>query len=192
MKRKKVVALLEKARRDGSLFRINRARDTLAWGGFVVGLGDEWMLLHELDGNWMRLNGYIAFRVQDIERVKPHTSFAARALELCGERAFPQPDILLLDLPGLLSSADAHFPLVTIHLDDEGTDSFRVGRVQKTTEKTVTLRKIDVEANWVQEPERFRLRNITRVEFGGGYETALWQVAEKERRLAEREIDEDE
>jgi hypothetical protein len=131
MKRKKVVAFLEKAWRKGSLVRLKRARDTFAWGGYVVGLSDEWMLLHELDGNWMRLNGYIAFRVQDIERVKPHTSFAARALELCGERAFPQPDILLLDLPGLLSSADAHFPLVTIHLDDEDPDSFRVGRVDK-------------------------------------------------------------
>jgi hypothetical protein len=58
------------------------------------------------------------------------------------------------------------------------------------TEKTVTLRKIDIEANWVKQPERFRLGDITRVEFGGGYETALWQVAEQDRRLAEREIDE--
>jgi hypothetical protein len=189
MKRKKIAAFLEKAWRDGSLIRFRRARDTFAWGGFVVGLSDEWMLLHELDDDWMRLNRYSAVRVAEIEQVKIDESFATRAMEIAGERAVPQPDILMIDLPGLLSSADAHFPLINIQLEKKWPGTCYIGRVSKITKQAVWLREIYTKADWQAKPYRYGLKDITMVQFGGGYEAALWQVAEQDRRLAQQRID---
>jgi hypothetical protein len=104
-----------------------------------------------------------------------------RALAYRQIEPFPQPDILLVDLPGLLSSANAHFPLVTVLLEYKHPDICYIGRVHKITGKNLWLREISPAARWEIKPSRYKLKHITRVEFGAGYEEALWQVSEHER-----------
>lgn len=151
--------------------------------GYVVGLSERFVLIHRLDPN-LFLNGYTALRVGDVKKPRALSDadfFALRALTLRGEHAVPQPDILLLDLPGLLSSASTHFPLVSLHCDKILPNTCFIGRVKALTGKHVTLSEIDPSARW-RYTRRFKLKNITRVDFGGGYEDALWRVSEYERR----------
>lgn len=183
---KKRIRRLHEAQEKGRLIRIYR-RFQPRWSdyGCVVGLSDEWVLLHGINGNSLHLDGYEALRLKDIVKTRFDTSCGERALRLRGERAVPQPDILLVDLPGLLSSANAHFPLVNIHLDEKEPDSCYIGRVEKITRKNVLLREITTKARWNDSLRRFPLKHITRVAFASGYEEALWLVAEHEQRLAE-------
>lgn len=183
---KKRIRRLHEAQEKGRLIRVYRHFHP-DWSdyGYVVGLSDEWVLLHGIDGNSLHLNGYQAYRLKDIVKTRFDKSCAERALRLRGERAVRQPDTLLVDLPGLLSSANAHFPLVNIHLDEKEPDSCYIGRIEKITRKKVLLREITSEARWNDSPHRFPLKHITCVAFASGYEEALWLVAEQEQRLAE-------
>jgi hypothetical protein len=48
-------------------------------------------------------------------------------------------------------------------------------------EKIVTLKKIDPDARW-GDTKRYRFRDLTKVDFGGGYEEALMLVAAGNKR----------
>jgi len=149
--------------------------------GFVVGLSDEWALLHVVDGSFVRLNGYCAVRVRDISRITAKdTSFFARFLALQNEVPVSQPDILLVDLPGLLSSASALFPLIQIETEGKHANECYIGRVVKIGKRTVTHRFIKPRATWRKMPDRYALRDITKVVFGDAYNVALWRIAQEQ------------
>ncbi len=82
-------------------------------------------------------------------------------------------------------TANEQFPLVTIHRESMDDSVCYIGKVAKFTPKTVTLDKIDPAAEW-NESTRYNLKDITRVDFGGGYENALWEVSEDERKKREQ------
>jgi hypothetical protein len=46
---------------------------------------------------------------------------------------------------------------------------------------------IDPDANWDRSYRR-KISDLTKVDFGGGYEDALWRVAKKENRIPENVI----
>ena len=48
-------------------------------------------------------------------------------------------------------------------------------------EEAVALKKIDPDARW-GDTKRYRFRDLTKVDFGGGYEQGLALVAEDNRR----------
>jgi hypothetical protein len=187
-KRMKRMTVLANALQFGQLVRIvAKATPGENLDGYVVSLSETFVLLHVLDGGYhMTLNGYVALPIDEIKTARVldnYDSFSDRALKVKGIFPQPQPDILLLDFPGLLSSADAHFPLVAIHADRLYSGCCFIGRVEKLTKRAVRLHKIDPAARWI-ETEKFFFDDITRVDFGGGYEEALWLVSQSERSAA--------
>jgi hypothetical protein len=62
-----------------------------------------------------------------------------------------------------------------------------IGTVASLTEKTVTMRMIDPDARWA-DAKRLRFENLTKVEFGGGYEEALAMVAKDRTKGKKRRI----
>jgi len=158
--------------------------------GYVVGLSHEWVLLNKVNGDTMRANGYSAARVKDVQMASllrdRQDDFVGRALALRGIQAVPQPDILLCDLPSLLSSTTAHSPLVTIHVKKNllDTGGCFIGRVDQIKKKRLVLREMDGTARWSR-TRRLKLKSITHIEFGGGYEEALWQVFEQDRQTTQ-------
>jgi hypothetical protein len=184
-KQVKQIAILASALLSGQIVRIiTKAMPGESLDGYVVSLSETFVLLHILDnGNYTSLNGYVALPIGGLKIVRvqdDYMAFSERAMKVKGISPLPQPDILLLDLPGLLSSADAHFPLVTIHQERVDRGCCFIGRVEKLTKRFVHLRKIDPAAHWV-ETEKLLFEDITRVDFGGGYEEALWLVNQNER-----------
>lgn len=150
--------------------------------GYVVAVSDLFVMLHFVDYDFIALNGYSVLRSEDIRQyrvMEEHDSFLSRALRIKGVRPIPQPEIDLSDVSTLLSSADAHFPLVTIHRELIDAEICFIGRVQKLTNKTLILNEIDPAAKW-EGTRRHNLKDITRIDLGGNYEEALALVAEHE------------
>lgn len=187
-KRTRHIMTLTTALQSGQMVRVvAKPTPDVALDGYVVGISETFVLLHLLDGGYhMTLNGYATLPLSEIKKARvldDFDSFSDRALKVKSIFPKPQPDLLLLDFPGLLSSADAHFPLVTIHLERLDRDCCFIGRVEKLTKRSLWLQKIDASAQWT-ESEKFRFEDITRVDFGGGYEEALWLVNQNERAAA--------
>ena len=183
----KRIAVLTNALRSGAMVCLHDGAapdDKLR--GYVVGLSDTFVLLHIWEPDTMCLNGYLALPLNEVISARvldEYDAFPDRALKVKGIRPQSQPDILLLDFPGLLSSADAHFPLILLNLGYRYPDTCFVGRVERLTGKTVHLHEITPAARWGN-TVKHRFKDITRVEFGGGYEDALWRVNQAERQAA--------
>jgi hypothetical protein len=185
MKRGEIVRVLELAYTTESLVWARRGCDARPWRGFVVGVSEMLVLFHVLSSGTMRLNGYTAIRLKDIEECTEDDTFAPTALKLMGERPKPQPDLLLLDMPGLLSSVGAHFPLLEV-FQEKTNGSFYIGRVVGFGKKKVHLQAVSRAAEW-GDIYKFSCANITRIDFGDGYDQALWLVARRQPRKLPKE-----
>ncbi|MEW4567716.1 hypothetical protein AB1L88_07595 [Tautonia sp. JC769] len=170
---------LEHARSAGSLVRIARSF-TDGWeDGYVLGIGPDLVLLAVV-GHGIRLDGYQVYRLDDITRLEdpaPHAAFVESALKLRG-LAHPSPPSVNLDsLPDLLRTATDAFSLLTIHTEDEDPEVCWIGQVVETHPDRVVLRHITPDASWDDLPDSYPLDEVTRIDFGGSYEEALWLVA---------------
>lgn len=172
----------------GQLVRIDRQPiDEDMLEGYVVGTSEKFVLLHVLDPN-MYLNGYTAIRVDDVKRyrvLEDNDFFANKALEL--RKQFPQPlkKLNLSDLRSLIETANRLYPIITIHREKMNNKVCFIGKAAKLTDKTVTLYEISPAAKW-NITRRYNFRDITKVDFGGGYEGALWLVAKKRKNKKRR------
>ena len=134
------------------------------------------------------LNGYSVIRNEDVSLYavydRPNYYFDSKVLKLKGIHPEPQPNISIASLPDLLTSIDRLYPLTTIHREAIDDGCF-MGRLAGMTPKTFTLYEIDDCAEWIG-PHRVRFKDITRVDFGGGFEEALALVARPDMKKKKR------
>lgn len=180
MKSQKIRKILNAALKKGYALRFRRRQNSFNEYGYPVGIGEEWALFHVIEPDVMTLNGYMAVRVDDLEKVEPDTDFLMRALAALGEKPLVQPEISLNDLSSLLQSANARFPLVNIHLEDSRPGECYVGRVARVGKNRAHLWDISANARWRKTTYSYPLKDITLVEFGDGYTNALWMLGQKE------------
>ncbi len=74
--------------------------------------------------------------------------------------------------------------MIAIHQEAISNKVCYIGKVVSVTEKTFTLYDIDSGAEW-ERPYQRRLSDLTKVDFGGNYEDALWRVAKEDDLLPE-------
>jgi hypothetical protein len=146
--------------------------------GYVVDATDEHVLLHLVSDD-IRLEGYAVLRIADISEVKSDFDeyhFIEKALNL--RRMVPERPVLvdLKSIETILASISEHYSLMVVHRESVHQNEFHIGEVETICDKTFNLREIDHEAKWVG-TKRIRFDEVTRIEFDGGYETALAQVA---------------
>ena len=63
--------------------------------------------------------------------------------------------------------------LVTIYRETVKPDTCWIGKITKMTEREVSMLEIGPDAEWRDKPTTFKLKEITEIDFGGGYEEAL-------------------
>lgn len=143
--------------------------------GFIVGAGRAWILLHKLT-NEVNLGGWCAIRRRDVRAVEIAAGFEARALALRADSPLRQPDVTLEDIRSVLSSIQAASPLLAVHTEADDPTVCYIGRIESFSDDGVVLATIDRDGSW-SDVIQFRYTDITRVEFGGGYEQALALVA---------------
>ena len=146
--------------------------------GYVLTVGPRFFLIALVEDH-VRFNGFQCFRLQDVRGLQVPARYAAfieAALKLRAERRPRTPAVVVDSLQNLLRTASRAFPLVTIHRETVAPDICHIGRVVTVSESEVSLLEIGPDAEWDVEPTNYRLKEITRVDFGGGYEDALWLV----------------
>ena len=144
--------------------------------GFVVDLGDEWAALNVVYD--VGLNGWSVVRldtVRDVECLDAQ-SFLPRALAQFGE--VPEPiDVDLTSCRAIVRCLSRTFPLITIFTEAEDPRSCAVGRPLRATKSKIHLLDITAEATWeTDEPRTFRYEDVTRIDVGGRFETALHEL----------------
>ena len=168
------------ARRSAHVVEIWRKRiDPDPLRGFVLDAGADLVLLQRLSDS-IHLDGYSVFRIADATRVEMrprYRSFYKRALVLRRERPRLPRGIDLRSIARAVVTAGASFPLLTLHREAISPDSCSIGTVRQMTEKSIVLRWLTPDATWDGDSPRYRLADITLLEFGGEYEDALARVA---------------
>jgi hypothetical protein len=168
-------AQLTEALRDKTLVSFWNPYDSGSTHGYVLDIGPRFFLLG-LVGEEIRFNGFQCLRLSDVRRLRvpaTYPTFVVAALRKRGENIGRKPRINLNSLPELLKSANRLFPLVTIHLERVNLEKCKIGRVTDISKSYVSLLEIGPDAIWDEKPTKVSLREITRVDFGGGYEDAL-------------------
>jgi hypothetical protein len=146
--------------------------------GFVVGVSDSLVLLHEMHPDWFSLNGYQCVRLRDVkygEAVGGPDEFIGRAVLLRGLEPKAPGSIDLSSMRSLLQSAARRYPLVAVHSEISRPDVCYIGKVIKVGKRKLWMRTVETDASWGS-TDRFRLDDISLVEFDSGYERMLWQV----------------
>lgn len=177
----KYIAQLAVALRRRKPVRFSRPFEEGTISGYVLGIGPRFFLMAVL-GDDMRFDGFQCLRLSDVRRLQsphPYETFVEAVLKKRGEPLPGKPRVKLASLGQLLRSANRAFPLVTIQRERTNPDGCEIGRVLAVNEKQVSFLEIGPDAVWDEEPKAYRLGEITRVDFGGGYEEALHLVGGK-------------
>lgn len=146
--------------------------------GYVLAIGQTWMLMAKTrDGGY--LDGFTVLRVSDVTKVREGSSFEARFLQHMDQwpPAGPSAPIDLSGPQTIIASAAALQALVTLHTEHKWPDECYIGAAVDWEKKRVWLLEVDGQARWQRDMSPYRLKEITRIEFGGDYEKALIAVA---------------
>ncbi|MBT2526349.1 hypothetical protein J7E91_13140 [Streptomyces sp. ISL-99] len=175
-----VLRRLDKAVTTGRLVRVHRSIPRVEWiEGFVIGASAEWTLLARCSD--IQLDGWSALRTADITKVRrqgDETCLTIRALRRRGQWPVRVPAAIPLDeSTALLKTAGSEFGLISVHRERQVPDACWIGAVTRLRPRSVRLREVDTGARWHADDTTFRFRDITRVDFGGRYETTLREFA---------------
>lgn len=164
------------------LFEVKRRlKNTGKTIGFVVDLSDSLVLFHALELDSFRLNGYTVIRREDISEYRVFTRaeyWQVRAVRHFRLKPMRPAGVSVSSLPELLKSVAERYPLITLHPEKTKPDDCFIGELASMTERTFTIEDLDSNGEW-SGPRRMKFSDVTRVDFGGGYEGALAATAPK-------------
>lgn len=175
---KEITAKLTGAMRNKILVRFESRYEEGRVEGYVLDMGPKFFLLGVVDDR-IRFDGFQCMRLSDVRRLKvpaPYAEFVVAAFIKRGETIKRKPSINLGSIAKILESANRIAPLVTIHTQKTDPDVCWIGRVLGGTKSHINLLEIGPDAVWEDMPTKKALKAITRVDFLGGYEDALYKV----------------
>lgn len=145
--------------------------------GYMLSIGPQFFLLASVSDN-IRFNGFECLRIGDVRnfRQEPTARFITAALKMRVERRPRKPNVSVASIEDILTSAGGLFPLDTIHRERIKPAICHIGRVTGISRGRVASLEINTDATWETTPSSYRLRETTRVDFGGDYEEALYIV----------------
>ena len=142
--------------------------------GFILDFNDSLILLHLLEWNTFTLNGYIVIRERDINRQMVFDKkdyWQNKAAKVNGLKPV-HPGVSIASLEEAIKSASKAFPLITIQKELVVDDACWIGTLAGFTAKTIAIHHLNPNAEW-RGKNKFNLKDITRLAFGDGYDTAL-------------------
>jgi hypothetical protein len=165
---------LSEAAERRQLVRLTRSFEEHRIRGYVLDIGVEFFSL-ALISDRLWYDGFECLRIADVDSVQddPYAHFAESALTLRSQTQPILDGLQLSSVASILSSAGERFQLVAIHKEMHDPDVCNIGHVVSVEGNLVWLLEITPGAVWEVEPTPHRLREITRVDFGGDYENAL-------------------
>jgi len=173
-------ARLERARDEGFPARVRSwIPDADLVDGFVVALGREWVALARLSDR-IELNGWTMLRLKHVRAVKltpDPDAFKVKALKARGQWPPTPPSVRLDDVSDLVTDVAATASMVAVHCELDRPDVCWIGAVREVKGKTLSLLDVKPNGSWDRKPQKFDLDDVTRLDFGDGYQDALLIVA---------------
>jgi hypothetical protein len=161
------------------LVKIDRAPiDEHPLEGFLLEQTKELILVNLVNSDVVCLNGYSVVRRRDVRKLKAQRKdeFIIRAFRFKNIAPRKPPGVSIAGWPALLESLTREFPLFTIHQEWLDAEVCFVGRLATMSASTFGLKEIDPDARWSRS-RSYKFRDLTKVDFGGGYEDALARLA---------------
>ncbi len=163
-------AQLTSALQERRLMRFHRRFEDGWVRGYVVGVGPVFLMLSEVSEH-MRFNGFGCYRLADVKNLQsaPYPEFVEAALEKLGQTQPDTPAVALNSVDDLLTTAGNLFPVITVYTEAD----VHIGAFVSLEGGVVWMRDIGPDAVWDPQPTARRMGDLTRIDFGGAYETAL-------------------
>lgn len=180
MKPRKVRHRLGQSLTNGRIATVVRgAFDIDMTDGFVIGLTNEWVVMHTLDAG-VYLDEIVMLRLEDVSEVwfRDDDAYHRRATAALGERVASfdcDADVSAADLIKAVSARADIFSLYFEVLDGE---PLFIGRLIKLRNKSFDMHYLGRDGVWAREAERWKYRHVTRIEVGGRYLNALNRFAD--------------
>ena len=152
------------------LWRASIDSDRLS--GYVVGLSKTWVLLQEIDDYAFVLDGYKAVRLNDISNFQADGSFAGEYFRQRGFFPETQADLDLTELHSLLHCVSKRYAMFMIEREKAEPNIGFIGVAEGLTKRSLWMKKFSSNAKWI-DTEKFKMKDITSINFGGGYVNAL-------------------
>jgi len=174
---KKIRARLTGVIGEYRMIRVDRApkfADRL--NGFVVAVGEEWALIAQSsDGGFF--NGFIAFRVSDVKRIKCDRTFETAFAKTQPEWPPVCPYEVALDsTKDVLEGLGRGGALIGIQKDNERS-AIWIGRLEEVRRRVAYLHEVRPDATWHPAPLGYKLKAITTVEVATHYLQGLAAIA---------------
>lgn len=155
--------------------------------GFVIAVLDDWVVLHELV-NGPHLNDVVLLRLDLVTKVEAMwgQDYLTRGVTGLGKPIAElecAPDATVADL---LRIVVARSKFVCVYLESREDYWLALGKVLRIGPKRLDLHYVENDGTWADFVERWRLKDITRIEFGGRYIQALEQFSEPMPTVSER------
>ena len=172
-------SLLSLALRKKLVVKFSRPFEPGTVWGYVLDIGPKFFLMATF-GDGFTFDGFECLMQSDVRHLKvpdPNASVAEAVLRKRRQKVPSKPRVDLKSVQRLLLSANKAFPLVTVYRERVDPEVCYIGRLIAVENGYFWLLELGPDARWEKEPTRYRLRDITRVDFGGDYETGLHSVA---------------
>ena len=147
--------------------------------GYVVGVGKKWALLANVPSH--RLDGYLAFRLRDVERIQPLRSHDFyRALATATGAWPPAAPGLPIDLDttrGLIETVHTAGTIINLQIEYQDPDVAFLGVPAQLGARSAMMYEVSPQAVWDGTLSRWRYRDVSRIEFSSAYENDLLSIA---------------
>lgn len=149
--------------------------------GFVLKSNSKLTLIHVIDPDLFLFRGFAVFRNADVRRWRyiSQDELLARAVVLNHLQPRLPDGLIIGSMRDAVSSIGELFPLVTLYREQMEPELSHTGKLLRTTRQVTTLLPLSRRLIW-RERIRYNLSDITLIEFGGPYETALAQITSNE------------
>lgn len=184
----KIVRRLSTAQEDMQPVTIRRkGLDADEISGFVVAVIDEWVVLQDLV-EAAYLDRVILLRIDYVTKVMrdDNSAYVSRAVAGLG---VPLEEFVCpsnASVGELLRLVDDRAELVCVYLETREDYWLALGKILRIGPKRLDLHYVGRDVVWADFVERWKLKNITRIEFGGRYMQALERFSDPMPTVAER------
>ena len=179
------LSIIEELRTEGRLVGLRRGRFDDRTTGFIVRNSPDFLVMSVVESN-CSFDGTAIVRVPDVSYVEWDTIRLRGRSRVLAESP-SSPDVVdYLDLSSwesIVRSAAAQVPVLVFRCEDLDSSRFDVGTRVRVDGECVRADNLTVDG--VLEGEfAIDMDDLTRIEFGGGYELALWRMLRTARREA--------
>ncbi len=176
--------LLNQIQQEGCLVDLRRETvDRRAVRGFVTAVAADLFVFSTVDDQ-CEFNGTSALRTEDVTFVRRNDEVLqawTRVLQESPSSPAPVKHLDLSSWESLVRSAAGEEPVVTFHRERVDESICHIGTNIKIDGEWVIADEVSVEGT-VDGQFALKMSDLTKVDFGGGYERALWRMIQSSKR----------